>query len=37
VLPIRMVTGDPQPHPQLRPGIPTPGYITNYHRPGDAR
>ena len=37
VLPIRQTAGDPEPHPLLRSGIPTPRYVTDYRRPGDPR
>ena len=37
ILPLRQTPGEPEPHPLLRPGIPTPGYVTDYRRPGDHR
>ena len=37
VLPLRLSPGEPEAHPLLRPGIPTPDYVTNYRRPGDPR
>ena len=37
VLPLHQIAGDPEPHPLLRSGIPTPGYVEDYHRPGDDR
>ena len=32
VLPLRVVAGEPEPSPDLRPGLGTPGYITDYRR-----
>jgi nitroimidazol reductase NimA-like FMN-containing flavoprotein (pyridoxamine 5'-phosphate oxidase superfamily) len=34
VLPLRLETGDPIDAPDLRPGIPPPGYVTGYGRAG---
>ena len=36
VLPLSTVAGEPVPDPRLSPGIETPGYVTNYRRPGAA-
>jgi nitroimidazol reductase NimA-like FMN-containing flavoprotein (pyridoxamine 5'-phosphate oxidase superfamily) len=33
VLPLRLVPGEPAPHPTLDPTIATPGYLTDYRRP----
>jgi len=32
VLPLRIVAGDPEPAPDLRPGLNAPGYVTDYRR-----
>ena len=32
VLPLRIVPGDPEPAPDLRPGLDAPGYVTDYRR-----
>jgi nitroimidazol reductase NimA-like FMN-containing flavoprotein (pyridoxamine 5'-phosphate oxidase superfamily) len=34
VLPLRTEPGEPTAAPDLREGIPVPGYVTGYHRPG---
>lgn len=34
LLPLRMVPGDPEPSPDLRPGLPVPASVRNYRRPG---
>ena len=34
VLPLRLVPGEPEPAPDLREDLPTPGYVTDYRRPG---
>jgi hypothetical protein len=36
VIPIRMTAGEPEPAPDLTPGIDAPAYVTGYHRPGAA-
>jgi uncharacterized protein len=33
-IPIRIVAGEPEASPDLKPGIEPPGYATNYRRPG---
>jgi nitroimidazol reductase NimA-like FMN-containing flavoprotein (pyridoxamine 5'-phosphate oxidase superfamily) len=33
VIPLRQVPGEPEPHPNLDRSIPTPAYVTDYHRP----
>ncbi len=34
VLPVRMAAGEPEPSPDLGPGIGVPAYVTGYRRPG---
>jgi nitroimidazol reductase NimA-like FMN-containing flavoprotein (pyridoxamine 5'-phosphate oxidase superfamily) len=34
ILPLRLTPGEPEPDPLLRPGIPTPDYVTDWRRPG---
>jgi nitroimidazol reductase NimA-like FMN-containing flavoprotein (pyridoxamine 5'-phosphate oxidase superfamily) len=34
VIPVRMAAGEPEPSPDLTPGIEAPGYATQYRRPG---
>lgn len=34
ILPLRLTPGEPEPDPLLRQGIPTPGYVTRWRRPG---
>jgi uncharacterized protein len=34
VIPVRLVHGEPEPAPNLVPGVETPAYVTNYRRPG---
>jgi nitroimidazol reductase NimA-like FMN-containing flavoprotein (pyridoxamine 5'-phosphate oxidase superfamily) len=36
VIPVRTVAGEPEPAPDLRPGIDPPAYVTDYRRPGAA-
>ena len=36
VIPIHIVAGEPEPAPDLRPGIDPPAYATDYRRPGAA-
>jgi hypothetical protein len=33
VLPLKLVAGEPEPSPDLKPGIGTPDYVTHWHRP----
>ncbi len=33
VLPLTLVAGEPEPSPDLKPGIATPDYVTDWHRP----
>jgi nitroimidazol reductase NimA-like FMN-containing flavoprotein (pyridoxamine 5'-phosphate oxidase superfamily) len=33
ILPLHQVPGEPVPHPNLDPALPTPGYLTDYRRP----
>jgi len=33
ILPLHQVPGEPTPHPNLDPSLPTPGYLTDYRRP----
>ena len=34
VLPLRLTPGEPEPAPDLRDGLPVPGYVADYRRPG---
>lgn len=33
VLPLKLVAGEPEPSPDLKSGVPTPDYVTNWRRP----
>jgi nitroimidazol reductase NimA-like FMN-containing flavoprotein (pyridoxamine 5'-phosphate oxidase superfamily) len=37
VVPLAFAPGDPEPDPRLADGIPVPGYVTKYERPGGSR
>ncbi|MEX2274122.1 MAG: pyridoxamine 5'-phosphate oxidase family protein [Actinomycetota bacterium] len=34
VIPLKLVSGEPVPDPELKPGLPTPDYTIGYRRPG---